>query len=469
MNKPVNKSGLVDRIFGRLRLWVQSFNPYVPAQLTRDGIEPVRIEESSVKRQGGKIVFVTFVVFVIWSVTAPLDEGSVAQGNVSVMGSRKAVQHPSGGVVEDILVQEGARVNKGDPVLRVNPLNIEANLQQAENEFINALASYSRLIAERTAASSIVWDGELVKVGNTQHAKESRALQQALFVSRRSEHLNQCAILLRQGESLRQQLKEKKSILVMRKSQLGPISEDAENMRKLAGDGFVPRSSANTAERNSIDSQIGITTLQSEIATIEGAIASNELELSKVKAAYHKEVDAELATAQTAKETLRAKLLSLRFDQSLSTIKAPASGVVTGLKTHTVGGVITGGQVLMEIVPEEQKLIVEAAIPLNMIDKVSIGLATDLRFTAFNQNTTPVIPGLVKLVGADKLPPLPPQFPTEYFLALIEPTPEGYRLLADKSIGPGMPVEVIIKKGERSFMSYLLKPLFDRLAQAFKD
>jgi protease secretion system membrane fusion protein len=123
----------------------------------------------------------------------------------------------------------------------------------------------------------------------------------------------------------------------------------------------------------------------------------------------------------------------------------------------------------MEIVPEEQKLIVEAAIPLNMIDKVSIGLATDLRFTAFNHNTTPVIPGLVKLVGADKLPPLPPQFPTEYFLALIEPTPEGYRLLADKSIGPGMPVEVIIKKGERSFMSYLLKPLFDRLAQAFKD
>jgi membrane fusion protein, protease secretion system len=469
MNKPVNKSGQVDRIFDRLRLWTQSFNPYVPEQLTRDGMEPVRIEESSVKRQAGKVVFVTFMVFVIWAVTAPLDEGSVATGNVAVMGSRKAVQHPSGGVVEEILVQEGNHVNKGDPLLRVNPLNIDANLQQAENEFINALASYSRLIAERTSARSIIWDGELLKLSNTPHAKESKALQQALFVSRRSEHLDQSAILRRQGEGLRQQIKEKKSILVMRQSQLGPMAEDAENMRKLASDGFVPRSNANTAERSSLDSQIGITTLQSDIANTEVAIASNELELSKLKSAYHKEVDAELASAQTAKEALRARLLSLRFDQSLSTIKAPASGVITALKAHTVGGVITGGQVLMEIVPDEQKLIIEAAIPLTMIDKVTVGMPTDLRFTAFNQNTTPVIPGLVKLVGADKLPPQPPQFPTEYFLALIEPTPEGYQMLADKSIGPGMPVEAIIKKGERSFMSYLLKPLIDRFVLAFKD
>jgi protease secretion system membrane fusion protein len=143
--------------------------------------------------------------------------------------------------------------------------------------------------------------------------------------------------------------------------------------------------------------------------------------------------------------------------------------VVVALKAHTVGGVISGGQVLMEIVPKEQKLIVEAAVPPYMIDKVSIGMLTDLRFTAFNTLTTPVIPGVVKLVGADRLPPLPPLFPQEYFLAQIETTSEGQKLLREKSILAGMPVEVVVKSGERTFVSYLLKPLTDRYAAAFKD
>jgi protease secretion system membrane fusion protein len=193
------------------------------------------------------------------------------------------------------------------------------------------------------------------------------------------------------------------------------------------------------------------------------------LELSKIKSAYNRQVDTELNEAQKSKEGLRAKVLSLRFDQSLSNVKAPTSGVVVALKAHTVGGVITGGQVLMEIVPKEQKLIVEAAVQPQMIDKVSVGMVTDLRFTAFNSLTTPVVPGVVKLVGADRLPPLPPLFPQEYFLAQVETTQEGQQLLREKSIVAGMPVEVVVKSGERTFMSYLIKPLTDRFAASFKD
>jgi protease secretion system membrane fusion protein len=454
---------------GFLRKWAQSFNPYVPERLSRDGIDPVKIEESHLKRQAGKVVFVTFLVFLVWAFSAPLDQGSVVSGSVVVMGSRKAVQHPSGGVVEDILVREGQHVQKGAPLLRINPLNIEANLTQAENELINALAGYSRLVAERTESTVIKWDAELEKFAGRPHAREAKQLQQALFLSRRGEYLGQRSILQRQGEGLRAQREEKLKILSMRRAQMDPIAEDAKNMRLLAADGFVPRSSAHAAERSNIDAQIGITNLQSEIATTEIAIASNELELSKIKSAYNKEVDADLTAAQTAKETLRSRVVSLRFDQSLATVRAPAAGVIVALKAHTIGGVISGGQVLMEIVPDEQKLIVEAAVPPQLIDKVSVGMLTDMRFTAFNQQTTPVIPGVVRLVGADKLPPMPPQFPQEYFLAQVETTPEGYQLLADKAIGPGMPVEVIIKSGERSFMSYLFKPLADRFARAFKD
>jgi protease secretion system membrane fusion protein len=342
-------------------------------------------------------------------------------------------------------------------------------LLQAENEFINALATYSRLLAERLDQKTITWDAELLAMNKKAQVKEAMILQSALFSSRRLEFAGQRDILLRQALGLREQLQDKQKILVLRESQIGAITEDAQSMRLLASDGFVPRTNANNAERSSVDAQIGLTSLQAEMSTIKTSLASNELELSKIKSAFNRQVDTELNEAQKSKEGLRAKVLSLRFDQSLSNVRAPTSGVVVALKAHTVGGVISGGQVLMEIVPKEQKLIVEAAVPPQMIDKVSIGMLTDLRFTAFNTLTTPVIPGVVKLVGADRLPPLPPLFPQEYFLAQIETTSEGQKLLREKSILAGMPVEVVVKSGERTFVSYLLKPLTDRFASAFKD
>jgi protease secretion system membrane fusion protein len=459
----------INWLFDRLSQWAKSFNPYIPEDLKKDGMEPVRIEESQVKRQSGKVVMVAFTIFVVWAVTAPLDQGVVVMGTVVVQGSRKAVQHPSGGVVLEILVKEGDEVLEGDVVLKINPLNVDANLLQAENEFINALATYSRLLAERLDQKTITWDTELLAMNKKAQVKEAMILQSALFSSRRLEFAGQRDILLRQALGLREQLQDKQKILVLRESQIGAITEDAQSMRLLASDGFVPRTNANNAERSSVDAQIGLTSLQAEMSTIKTSLASNELELSKIKSAFNRQVDTELNEAQKSKEGLRAKVLSLRFDQSLSNVRAPTSGVVVALKAHTVGGVISGGQVLMEIVPKEQKLIVEAAVPPQMIDKVSIGMLTDLRFTAFNTLTTPVIPGVVKLVGADRLPPLPPLFPQEYFLAQIETTSEGQKLLREKSILAGMPVEVVVKSGERTFVSYLLKPLTDRFASAFKD
>lgn len=456
-------------VFDRFGQWAKSFNPYIPEDLKKDGMEPVRIEESQVKRQSGKVVMVTFIIFAVWAVTAPLDQGVVVMGTVVVQGSRKAVQHPSGGVVSEILVREGDEVIEGNVVLKINPLNVDANLLQAENEFINALATYSRLLSERLEQKNITWDAELLAMSKKVQVKEAMILQTALFSSRRSEYLGQRDILLRQAQGLREQLQDKQKILTLRESQIGAITEDAQSMRKLASNGFVPRTNANNAERSSVDAQIGLASLQAEMSTIQTSLASNELELSKIKSAFNRQVDTELNEAQKSKEGLRAKVLSLRFDQSLSNVRAPTSGVVVALKAHTVGGVITGGQVLMEIVPKEQKLIVEAAVPPQMIDKVSVGMLTDLRFTAFNTLTTPVVPGEVKLVGADRLPPLPPLFPQEYFLAQIETTAEGQQLLREKSIVAGMPVEVVVKSGERTFVSYLLKPLTDRFAAAFKD
>lgn len=463
------KSADSQRPLAGLRRWVESFNPYSPEQLSRDGIAAIEIEESSVKRQAGKVVMLAFAAFLCWAFFAPLDRGAVVGGSVVVEGSRKAVQHPAGGVVEEIRVREGQEVRQGDLLIRINPLNVEANLQQAEVELINALAAYSRLSAERSEQGRIVWDSYLAAFASHPQLAEARKLQTALLVSRQLEYRGQRDILLGQKAGTQQQLQEKEKILSMRKSQVTPLEADAQSMRQLANEGFVPRSSANGAERSSVDAQIGVTTLASEIAGLKVSLAALDLELLKLKSAYNKAIETELNEAQKIKETLRTRVEALKFDKSLTVIRAPIGGIVVGLKVFTVGGVISGGQVLMEVVPKEQKLIVQAAVPPQLIDRIGVGMPADIRFSALNRHSTPVIPGVLRMVGADKLPPVPPLIPIEHYLAHIEITPEGQKLLSTQAIVAGMPADVVIKSGERTFMSYLFKPIIDRFVLAFKD
>lgn len=449
--------------------FAKSFNPYIPEELVRDGMEPVRIEESSIKKQSGKVIGISFIAFLAWAMTAPIDSGTVVNGSVVVLGSRKAVQHPQGGVVEKIHVREGDKVRQGDVVLQINPLQIQANLQQSEYEFIQTLAAHSRLIAERNRQSTITWEADLAQFANQTQVAQAKRLQQALFVSRQREIQAAQAIYAEKESGLRQQLAEKKNIMALRRSQLAPLQEEAQSVRRLAQGGFVPGARANDAERAAIEAQAGLASLQADISGVQTQLSSNQLELNKAQTSFERGIDSELSEVQQRKETLRSSVQSLRFDRQLTQLRAPVSGTVVALKAHTEGGVITGGQVLMEILPEDEQLIIEAAVPPHMIDKVRIGMAADMRFSAFNSITTPVVPGLVRLVGADRLPPAPPQFTQEYFLVQLETTAEGQSLLEKHQIVAGMPVEVIIKGGERSFMSYMLKPLIDRFARSFKE
>ena len=460
----------LNRPIDALARWGKSFNPYVPEELTHDGIEPVKLEESGIRKQAGKVIAVTFVLYLAWAFTAPIDSGAVFNGVVVVKGSRKTVQHPHGGVVEHIHVREGDKVNEGDVLVQINPLNIDANLRQAEFEFIQALAAHSRLLAERSDRNDIAWDPDLALFKHgTEQVNEAKRLQLALFLSRQREIRAAKAIFAERESGLRQQLAEKQKVLALRSGQLAPLEQDAQSVRRLAQGGFVPRSRANEIERSAAEAQAGIATLQADIAAVQTSLSNNQLELGKAQSAFIREVDAELSEVQKRKETLRANVQSLRFDQSLTSLRAPVSGTVVGLKVHTRGGVITGGQIVMEIVPDKEPLIVEGAVPPHQIDKVRTGMPVDMRFSAFNRITTPVVPGSVLLVGADRLPPAPPQFPEEHYHIKIDITPAGQELLHQHKILPGMPVEVVVKGGERSFMSYMLKPLVDRFARSFKE
>lgn len=448
--------------------WLDGLNPYDPERLERDGVKPISVEESDSKRTISIMAVICFVLFMGWSVFAPLDSGVNVPGNVVVLGNRKAVQHPAGGVVTELRVREGDTVKQGDILLKVNPLNTEAVLSGVEFDYISAQATESRLQAERESAGSISWLQELQAYGADPRVMEAKALQVKIFQSRRSEFNDQQRIYLEQLVGLQAQLRELQNVIVLRKEQLTVMSEEAVSNRDLATQGFIPRSKANEVERARSEMLSNLSNATSEIAKAQSSIASTRLQMTQHQASFRKDADTQLAEVQKNRKAGKSKVDSLQFDLRLSDIKAPVGGIVVGLKVNTVGGVIQSGMVLMEIVPRDSRLIVEAQVPPTSIDKVHVGLPADMRFSAFNVNTTPVIPGKVVLVGADKIPGSSPQ-QGDYYLAQIETTGEGLKLLGDKVVQPGMPVEVIVKTGERSFFSYLMKPLSDRFARSFKD
>jgi protease secretion system membrane fusion protein len=440
-------------VAARIKSWADDWNPYDPAKLPPgpDGIEPILLEESSVRRTGLRIVLAFFIAFVIWAATAPLDAGVVVPGSVGVSGSRKAVQHPSGGVVTAILVKEGARVEQGQVVLRINPLNSEANLSAASSEYIKLLATESRLLAER-AGTEISWAPELDARADDPSVSEAKYLQSQLLRSRRVEFESQQRILESTAASLKRVASEKRM-------QLELVSQETASMVELAKEGYVPEARANEMRRAKSN-------LEAEMARLNAEVSSTTQQLAQLRSGRMKEIDNELSEIQKNRESFQLRVQSLDFERNLTEVKSPASGVIVGMQIATVGGVITAGQVLMEIVPEDASLIVKAQVPPNLIDKVRVGLAADMRFSAFNQTTTPVIPGIVKLVSADKLVD-----PTlgEHYPAQVEITEQGKALLEDKRIQPGMPVEVVIKSGERTFLQWLMKPISDKFARAFKD
>jgi protease secretion system membrane fusion protein len=283
---------------------------------------------------------------------------------------------------------------------------------------------------------------------------EAKNLQVQLFNSRRSEYNSQVA-------SLNEQITGLTAVLKSRQIQIKTLDEEMKNTSELAKKGFVPQTQANQAERQKSD-------IDSSIANTQADIARARLQISQVRSAILKDIDNQLQEIQKNRDAMLSRLDAAKFDRDLAEIKAPVSGSVVGLKVFTVGGTIASGMVLMEVVPQDETLIVQAKIPNTIIDKVRVGMPTDMRFTAFNSDTTPIIPGVVKIIGADKEPSANPQ-EGDFYLAQVETTKEGIAMLANLKVQPGMPVDVVIKAGERSFMSYLLKPLSDKLARAFKN
>lgn len=433
-----------------------------------EGLRDVNVDATAPTRLGWWVVLAGFGGFMLWATLAPLDKGVPVVGNVAVATQRKAVQHQTGGTIEDILVKEGDTVKAGQIMVRMNDVQVKASAEMTRVQYYTARATEARLAAERDGKRVVTFPAELESAKSSDPRIAANIdLQSQLFTSRQSAIQSELAAIEENIAGLKAQVKGLEESRETQKLQQKLLKEQLDDMRDLAKEGYVARNRVFELERTYAQVNGSIAEIIGNIGRAQRQIS--ELGLRRIQRAqeYQKEVRTQLAEVQKEAEALQSRLKSQDFDLANSQVKAPVDGTVVGVNVFTKGGVISPGYRMMDIVPSDDALVVEGQVPVNLIDKVHKELPVELIFSAFNQNDTPHIPGVVTRVSADRLVDEKTGMP--YYKLEAEVTPEGKMMLKNLQVRPGMPVEVFVKTGERTMMSYLLKPIFDRAATALSE
>lgn len=407
--------------------------------------------------------------FLLWAALAPLDEGVPAQGTVMVDTKRKPVQHPNGGIVKRVLVREGEVVSEGQPLIELDAVAARANYESVRQRYLGLRAMQGRLSAEQSGSDTIHFHPDLVAAAEDPLIALQIDTQRQLFASRRSA---QRAALQAIAESIAGQealLRTYRNMLGPRQSQLALIEEELGHTRELVAEGYAPRNRQLELERQRADVQASLVELSGNSERAQQAIAELRQQARAREQEYRKEVDGELAGVLREVQSDAEKLLAVGDELKRTEIRSPASGQAIDLAVQSVGSVIQAGQKLMEIVPEDEPLMLEAKIEPHLIDKVHTGLITDVRFNTFSHSPQLVVEGEVVSLSADLITEQMGGGQIAYYLARVRLTPAGMETLGRHRLQPGMPVELVIKTGERSMLTYLLSPLLKRLAASMKE
>lgn len=408
-----------------------------------------------------------FGSFMVWAALAPLDQGVPAHGLVVVDGQRKTVQHPQGGIVQAIHVRDGDVVQAGDPVIELYDVTARANRSIARAQWISSRAREARLQAELAGADAVQFPASLMNEAEDEQVAAAMALERALLASRRQVFRAEIEALEETRRGLNTQIRALEEGIALRQMERGAAREQLEALADLAASGVVPRTRLLTLEREVAQLDTQLASMRGDLGRLMSQRAELALTLARRRDEALREIQAELLEVKREAESAESRLAATTFELENAVIRAPAAGEVVGLTVFTEGGVVGAGERLMDIVPIDQPLEVEAQVPVHLIDSVKLGLPVTLMFTALNLNITPVAEGEVVHVSADRL--VDPVTGQPYFKIRARATEEGIAQLRGQRLRPGMPVDVFIKTGERSFLAYLIKPLRDQAAMALTE
>ncbi|MFJ5329181.1 HlyD family type I secretion periplasmic adaptor subunit [Pectobacterium versatile] len=429
--------------------------------------QTARRDEKRAVRLGWLLVLAGFGGFLLWALFAPLDKGVMVNGSVVISGNRKVVQHNQGGIVDKIQVKDGDRVEAGQVLLTLNEVDARSASEGLDGQYLQLVAREGRLLAEQQRLSDMVITPRLQPLAEKSEMRVITALQRDLLHSRQQSLKLEAEGMRSSIAGMEASLSAQRQVMTSKQKQRETLEQQLQGLRSLAAENYVPRNKMLENERLLAQLNGDIAQLAGDINRTRRDIEQQTLLIAQRQQEYDKEVNSELADVRALLSDVGSKKEKADFNLANIQMRAPVSGTVVGLKVFTEGGVIAPGQTLLEIVPDDQPLFVDARLPVELVDKVWPGLPVELQFVAFNQSTTPRVAGTVELLSADRL--LDERDGSPYYSLRVQVDEAGKRALEGLEVKPGMPVQGFVRTGERSFVNYLFKPLMDRLHLALTE
>ena len=420
-----------------------------------------------IQQFGFALVGLLAVIILGWGAQARIAGAIIAAGQVAVRSEPKPVQHLEGGIVARVHARNGMRVENGEALIRLDDTEIRANLEIITSRLISKLFNQARLEAERDGLDTLVIPVALVGRAHEEEIRQVWDGQQTLLKTRLesiSGKRRQLEEQITQAESQIEGL-EKQNAAKSRKASI--LADELEKLNGLRKKGLVNVARINALERESADLDAEVAQLAAEIARLKGKISETRLKILEVDENWRESVLSDLVDVRTEALSLTQQQTAELARLERVDIKAPQAGIVHDMATHVPGTVVRGGEPMMLIVPENEELVVRVQAEPSDIDQIYVGQPARVRFTAFDQNTTPEIPGTVVAIGADLS--TDPDTRRSYYRVDVSVPVENRKALQDKDLKPGMPAEALIETGSRTALSYLLKPLSGKINSAFRD
>jgi membrane fusion protein, protease secretion system len=410
--------------------------------------------------------------FLVWAGFAPLDEGVPTEGVVNIETNHKVVQHLSGGIVKTLEVKEGQEVKAGDVLLTLDDAVAKAKYEEIKQHYMGLRAQESRLAAEKVGIKTIQFHDDLIQHKTDPYVQKHMANQSQLLQARQSALGAESMAIEESIQGQKAQIEGDQGILASYKSQLLLLNEQLNGIKALVLEGYAPKNQQNELEQKVAQTTGQIANTEASILRSKRTILELNQRMTVRQQTEKKEIDTEMAQVNLAVQSDAEKFKALTEELNRVSIIAPASGQVIGLKVHTIGAVIQPGQEIMNIIPMGEPLILDAKIPPHLIDKVHAGQAADVRFSTFANSPQLLVEGKVETISKDlviETSANPNYVNASYYLAKVSITPNGLKELGGRLLQPGMPVQVVIKTGERTLLTYLLHPLSKRIAASMKE
>lgn len=419
------------------------------------------------RRAGTRVLMVAVVVGGGWATFVPLSGAVMIPGTVVSETNVKKVQHSTGGIIAGISVADGMRVREGDILVRLDDTQVRSNFQVVTQQLEEVRARISRLVAERDGH-----DGQaLIRKAafETRDGDNEQLLtsESGLFRARAEARRSQRELLRSRIAQLNEEIVGLDAQIRSKQTQFELIGQELEGVQTLYDKRLTPLTRLTSLQREAarLDGERG--QLVSTIAETRGKISESELQLIKLDQDFRAEVMKDLREAQDKEAELAERVVAAKDQLAHIELRAPVAGIIHQLSVHTIGGVVTPAEVMMVIVPESDELQVDARLPTTEIDQVHKGQNTLVRFSAFNQRTTPELSGAVSHVSADIT--RDPQSNASYYTVRISLPGREFARLGERQLISGMPAEVFIEAGSRTMMSYLFKPINDQLHRMFRE